>query len=192
MTPKEKAEYLIDTFGDDLAIKLVGEFLDATLGYLDECHSVVNYWQQTKNDIKKLIKNRPTMEENKYYTPTIEEFCVGFEYETRHKMTYQKAIVKTTTDLVLIERILQNEDPSFGIRVKKLDIDDIEDCGMGFRMDCIYAHINKDDVYIEYSDLEDLSKQEIRIYNSQDPLFKGLIKNKTELIKTLNRLRLLK
>lgn len=61
MTPKEKAKYLIDTFGYELAIKLVDEFLEATLGYLDEYHSLVNYWQQTKNDIKKINKNKPEL-----------------------------------------------------------------------------------------------------------------------------------
>jgi len=69
--------------------------------------------------------------ENKYYTPTIEEFHVGFEFEFRHSDYKEDGWKKFTTPVFNMER----EDCPFACqtleeyRVKYLDREDIESLG---------------------------------------------------------------
>lgn len=60
------------------------------------------------------------MENNKYYTPTIEEFHVGFEYEIDYGDEW---VSETQFDGFLHNKKLEN------IRVKYLDKEDIESLG---------------------------------------------------------------
>lgn len=80
--------------------------------------------------------------ENKYYTPTIEEFCVGFEYEYKEKKVWKKDeldisgmtsgdcgadhYVENDIDFIL-DKLKSND-----IRVKYLDREDIESFGFKF------------------------------------------------------------
>ena len=87
--------------------------------------------------------------ENKYYTPEIEEFHVGFEYEMKER--FLDGTVKNQIDfdnakwkscisdsaIMYVERALEGknaENNLCGIRVKYLDKQDIEDCG--FTKEC--------------------------------------------------------
>ena len=65
--------------------------------------------------------------ENKYYTPTIEEFHIGFEYETRFGLNspFTTCILHPGYKFTQIEKDI-NEDY---IRVKYLDDEDIKSLG---------------------------------------------------------------
>jgi len=86
------------------------------------------------------------METSKYYTPFLEEFHVGFEYE--YKSTFldgtvktkeqfeanpwNKGVIKSLYDLVYVERVLNGanfKNSLSGIRVKYIDKEDIESLG---------------------------------------------------------------
>lgn len=124
--------------------------------------------------------------ENRYYTPSIEEFYIGFEYEmqlredTWAKYTfpqYPRAGIEWNTDnpISIIEQIKKKY-----LRVKYLDSSDIESFG--------FIHIGAlwfEDVEKSYR-IRKWKENEIDIYkywgsNDVTPVFKGKIKNKSEL-----------
>lgn len=99
------------------------------------------------------------MENNKYYTPQIEEFCVGFEYEEYQQKEWNKLIsppkslgyewvtktFNTSTSLSKIKSKItgangmnwmldgvDQEHPSCKIRIKKLNEQDILESGFSF------------------------------------------------------------
>jgi hypothetical protein len=139
--------------------------------------------------------------ENKYYTPEIEEFHPGFEYE--HKLYYADDVnlnPKTLGDTIVpkkwikrevwyiwIDEIynayIENESVKDLIRVKYLDEDDIK--SYGFEHD----QTTKDGVqYIKGSLLDDnvwhlfYKDRYVHIFNQfSDKVFNGQIKNKSEL-----------
>lgn len=81
---------------------------------------------------------------DKYYTPTIEEFCIGFEYELRHPVLVDKGWVHVYEDQWTKEIFTQRDfERGFGwdrrrdieehlIRVKYLDKEDIESLGFKY------------------------------------------------------------
>lgn len=144
------------------------------------------------------------MEENKYYTPSIEEFHVGFEFQKWevHDLYYQTLIMQDTTSLIFIKERLQE------IRVKYLDNKDIEELGFinwtvewtdparyyftkslsdgsesikkGIQLFFIFGSYNRDRVTIyNYVD------------NNKIILFDGVIKNKSELKVLLKQLQII-
>ena len=135
---------------------------------------------------------------NKYYTPTIEEFHVGFEYSilTEDPTIYDTRIVETTLGLYNTIRLV--EEKYGAISVKYLDVDDIKSCGFTFDEGTSkqYSIINKDNdkysIYFDCLDRTDIIRDGIGIiiYNDiSEELFRGYIKNKSEfklLIKQLN------
>ena len=136
---------------------------------------------------------------NKYYTPKIEEFHVGFECEWQSRVrneTWNKQI--SDTDLVsiaydAIEHSDEDEPFEEQFRVKYLDKDDIEGCGF------ILTGKPNDSKYY-FRDVDDMLGITVRVgfYKNGgnnlhlyefigdriETLFSGEIKNKTEL-KTL-------
>ncbi len=68
---------------------------------------------------------------NKYYTPTIEEFHVGFECEIKRGEEFEKYICKESILELSALAIDVNINKSF--RVKYLDREDIENCGWYFK-----------------------------------------------------------
>ena len=144
---------------------------------------------------------------NKYYTPKIEEFHVGFEIEVYNQSTsswYKKTctIESIQEDIISVcgaagmNWSLDGEDenhPSSRTRVKYLDKDDIEDCGF------ILTGKPNDSKYY-FRDVDDMLSITVRVgfYKNGgnnlhlyefigdriETLFSGEIKNKTEL-KTL-------
>ena len=156
---------------------------------------------------------------NKYYTPEIEEFHVGFEYEIKeesgkldsNKTNYKLEWVKQIFTIEeLLEYSFEPQDNYFKIhleekqfRVKFLDKQDIE--SLGFEFDYNYADspelgfINevqiKDNLQymLYYNPITNKCRIE-RIFNcgtgKEDYLFNGMIKNKSELIKLLKQLEI--
>ena len=127
----------------------------------------------------------------KYYTPKIEEFFVGFEYEEFWNDQWDKRIYSIDSFICdgsqdepyEIEEI----NPNFH-RVKYLDKDDIEDLGYGFRTFLWGFESSDGNIIIEVEDIDDMQKGTIDIYCVQDLRFKGRIKNKSEIAKILKQL----
>lgn len=116
--------------------------------------------------------------ENKYYTPTIEEFHVGFEYEYKYSdkgWTFKVYEPHFTINNVEVEEYC---------RVKHLDKEDIE--SLGFEQ-IEYDTYKKENIYIElnmeYKTFISAIKQ-----GESSILFQGTIKNKSELKKLLKQL----
>lgn len=118
--------------------------------------------------------------ENKYYTPTIEEFHVGFEY----KLPQGDVItVEETTDLFSIAEYL---DMNTGIKVKYLDQEDIESFGFTERREggnaVVWFRLEDNFQLVKW----DNGKIEIALCgSSRVRVFDGVIKNKSELKKVL-------
>lgn len=133
---------------------------------------------------------------DKYYTPKIEEFHVGFEYEglmtMRGHQSWSENDYSLNTDLDVYDEL----------RVKYLDKEDIEELG--------FKHLKKsiDDWFELEGDfnLGSWTSYKIQIHygyhdhilsiNAIDrpgehKLFEGVIKNKSELIKLLIQLRII-
>lgn len=138
---------------------------------------------------------------NKYYTPSIEEFHIGFEFQKWqvHDLYYQTLIMQADINLTFIEERLQE------IRVKYLDTEDIESLGFTKNISGeIPSHSNyyklNDNKIIqitEYWSHEKLRRSNlIRIYTGvqhQYPyseVFRGEIKNKSELKRLLKQLNI--
>lgn len=159
--------------------------------------------------------------ENKYYTPGIEEFCVGFEYESR-AAGYGAEWIKETIYAMFrdgwesnIDDVLaMYEDGGDEFRVKYLDQQDIEDCGFGNKRKSVWDwyelnktfrmrsghHISKiklihdrSNEFLEVTD-EDICPN-IKIWGdfsgTDEVLFEGLVKNKTEFKKILKQIGVL-
>ena len=141
----------------------------------------------------------------KYYTPSIEEFHVGFECEIEYKHRFVDAIVDfspldkevsfvCTNEnycLIITEEILS----SHKIRVKHLDREDIEECGWVFNRKSgpsqIFKLLKSENVNLVYQFDDKLDKSPfINIYFSNGPEFTYdmKIKNKSELKKLLSQL----
>lgn len=144
---------------------------------------------------------------NKYYTPELEEFHVGFEYEALvdyYKQEFEKFTIDDTDSLRSICSTWDRGEVEYW-RVKYLDREDIESLGWdhdyntepipnreelpvseGYLFDkqnetgelWILYHFSDNIVWIEY----------IKDCGGQGYLFKGTIKNKSELKKLLKQL----
>jgi hypothetical protein len=136
-------------------------------------------------------------EENKYYIPEIEEFHVGFEcefYNSKDKHFYFEAPdgwIKTMIGENLYLREFTNQYQLLKenlFRVKYLNKEDIESC-LSNLLD--FKIINfEDDNFIEYefskggmeySGLYTISDRIFSVYENDECLFRGEIKNKSEL-----------
>lgn len=128
------------------------------------------------------------MEYNKYYTPTIEEFHIGFEFEVQglkdSEITWQSISVKNIDALMLIDRMTT--------RVKYLDKEEIEslgwkDCDNIYNTirwdfnDYILMFYKKDNRYLIFRDCGP---------NNIQTVFNGFIKNKSELKKLMQQLNI--
>jgi len=117
--------------------------------------------------------------EAQYYTPTIDEFHVGFEYEELRKdwvkLTYGGFLPKTIGEYL----------KEGAIRVKHLDRQDIEECG--------WTQRDHDTYDIEGYALEFDSEYKTFIYHTgprHGTVFKGTIRNKSELVKLMQMLNI--
>jgi hypothetical protein len=122
-------------------------------------------------------------EENKYYTPEIEEFHVGFEYEHRNLPDGEDA---EWFPHVFNKHCDAETHKNMERRVKHLDREDIEGCGFEelnekdeYRLksnDAIWLEIKHGLVFIE------------NLHERDGNLFKGTIKNKSELKRILKQI----
>ena len=143
------------------------------------------------------------MEENKYYTPEIEEFCVGFEYETTYlKSVWTKEVLyKMDSDWFFASYINDAVETEF--RVKLLDRQDIESLGFTDKPIAVdqkfsYYKLLENDKVCQITTYWDMNKSKrdnlIRIYVGYlnkypyTEIFRGDIKNKSELQKLLKQL----
>ena len=145
---------------------------------------------------------------DKYYTPELEEFYTGFEYETCNFKN--KIWIKKITDMNIISltSCIYDENPELfknEYRVKYLDKEDIESLGFIITKDNEEVELSLESKrYIGGPSVGDdykiiilygLDNKEMWIYKKcnngyEDDLFKGLIKNKSELIKLLKQLQI--
>lgn len=142
------------------------------------------------------------MENNLYYTPTIEEFHVGFEYEVMipEKSIWSKEVFFLNDSHINIIKwvTIQDEFTTHKVRVKYLDQSDIESLGwmydmtdfnnkfvflvnQRYKINSMYNLVKYDD-----QDLITISKKD----DNSSYIFKGIIKNKSELIKLMQQLNI--
>lgn len=150
---------------------------------------------------------------DKYYTPELNEFHVGFECEWQCKIrneTWSKQICDT--DLIniaydAIEHADEEEPFEEQFRVKYLDKEDIESLGFissnvrdvlkeeaefikGFKKDTYILYIQEDKKLVIYNQKEYDISNKITGNWTEEILFKGYIKNKSKLIKLLKQLQI--
>ncbi len=145
------------------------------------------------------------MENNLYYTPTIEEFYVGFEYEIKIKDNWRKKST-TISDFSPISdydgmSILEEDLISNIIRVKTLDQSDIE----SLRLNGLEITEYVEESHLEFTwfkgielfGLLTFTDKMISFYEYNystreysDCIFRGTIKNKSELIKLQQQLNI--
>jgi hypothetical protein len=133
------------------------------------------------------------MKDSKYYTPEIEEFHVGFEYEELLLKTYPDMdpnswVKKTITNGIGIVNVYCDLQIDEFIRVKYLDQEDIESLGFYHDEDNCYFDGKFGDIGLFYSDGDGMVKIVVKPHSSNSPvLFNGKIKNKSELKKVLKQ-----
>jgi hypothetical protein len=119
-------------------------------------------------------------EENKYYTPEIEEFHVGFEYEEKPKGSIEYAY---TPNVWIKEYHLKHLFTRITPRVKHLDREDIESLGCEyFREEYPYAIYKRGFVYVFFR--EEMPNNVIVSYDIdgyKSQIFNGTVKNKSQL-----------
>jgi hypothetical protein len=139
------------------------------------------------------------MSDAKYYTPTVEEFYVGFEYEFRTLKEWEERKIDEVYDgyyctLGSVKEGLKED----RIRVKYLDKEDIESLGFKYLGKSIHGWFElerdfglgnyKIQIHYGYSD-NGLCVKAVKGSNVHS-LFDGIVKNKSELIKLLIQLRI--
>ena len=142
------------------------------------------------------------MEDNKYYTPTIDEFHVGFEYEAFINNSWQSKVMNDYEDIIYFLFDMNAKtwlSINEGIvRVKYLDKEDLE--SLGFIKSKPRWHQHWNDFYKVYDSYScnirvnnirnktSISIHTISINNITKCLFIGTIKNKSELKVLLKQL----
>jgi len=130
--------------------------------------------------------------ENKYYTPSIEEFCIGFEYETIYLQDYDNWVKETLSQedaSYFFDSYIADASP-LEFRVKYLDKEDVESLGFrnymnsvnnAYKLNNIVIRIKGDYILIFRYDE----------YTIDELVFKGIIKNKSELKILLKQLNII-
>ena len=127
--------------------------------------------------------------ENKYYLPKIEELHIGFECEIdqseiNKNFKWCEYVIGTDYETITIARAVSEVNKN-GIRVKYLDRQDIESFGFKlFENMPSRFHYNKYELDVDYLNV-------IRIEYDCNYIFKGKIKNKSELKKLLIQLEII-
>lgn len=116
---------------------------------------------------------------NKYYTPEIEEFHVGFEYYLKGENNKRILSTNCTVDTELS-------------RVKYLDKEDIESLGFeGQKANSVYFKKNGYRL-VHWLDKPVRITTILKLYSDGDEevIFKGIIRNKSELKRLLKQLNI--
>jgi len=129
------------------------------------------------------------MEDNKYYTPTIDEFHVGFEYEAFINNSWQSKVMNDYEDIIYFLFDMNAKtwlSINEGIvRVKYLDKEDIESLGFDCTSDDQYYLIDNYTLLIDNDYFLQILKDD---FEEDIYLFQGTIKNKSELKVLLKQL----
>lgn len=136
--------------------------------------------------------------ENKYYTPKIEEFYIGFRFEFYRTLTtyiegqepivsndWLEAVVATdfpNPTIPMIDAMLHKGH----IRVKELDETDIIEAGWKFDEKNYYDYVLKDYTIDTFNWVD--KPFEIKIEKDNDILFRGNIKNYNKLLDVMEML----
>ena len=142
---------------------------------------------------------------NKYYTPTIEEFCIGFEYEelsnvgSWYKTQFGDNNGEYNNELSECYWNITHDK----IRVKYLDKEDIESLGFKLKGKSIDLWFEKEGIYLrddgyhlnniklQYGLHDNNLKITFNYVAGEEQIhFEGKIKNKTELKKLLKQLEI--
>lgn len=129
--------------------------------------------------------------DNKYYTPDISEFNIGFEFEANiltsilgmHEESnwiQLKFMDMSREDKLLIGEFFKTGNfPLRSVRVKYLDQSDIE--SFGFRLDLVdgkyIGRYKKGNIFL----MDQIVRNKIQIHNMQEVEYEGIVKNKSEL-----------
>ena len=139
---------------------------------------------------------------NKYYTPEIEEFYVGFEFEQEERVIGStimvKQIIKIPEDISLAFE-MYNESDEAEIRVKYLDREDIESLEFLFTGKAVCDWYEKEGSFeignwtsYKVQLLHDVKNNWVKVIaldcGEEVEIFQGTIKNKSELKKLLKQL----
>ena len=147
----------------------------------------------------------------KYYTPTINEFHVGFEYESNYNKSNWKVATLKYDDVASFFDNYVYDASSIEFRVKYLDIEDIESFGFthtaslkgyqeNFRIEKLFRRLNEEhddtmwqNVFLQYApDIHRIIiRNEISDGSEDETFFEGVIKNKSELKKLLIQLNII-
>jgi len=133
-------------------------------------------------------------EKDKYYTPSIDEFHVGFEYEAMVGLAGWVKKISSVDDSATYPCNLQYRITDKMVRVKVLDQEDIQNCGWvrssskAVRFD-LPKWVNGD---IPMLYLNGGCKVHIRDYYDEETLFNGTIRNISELKQAMKMLGLTK
>tara|TARA_B110001454_G_C12469589_1_gene329790 strand:- start:161 stop:547 length:387 start_codon:yes stop_codon:yes gene_type:complete len=118
-----------------------------------------------------------------YYVPSIEEFRIGFEYEGFVNGIWNKFPIDDVYQLRKIPYTsIEHNDGR--VRVKHLDIEDIESFGFELLSEDDYFSPNGYNIYIGNV----ITKGIVEIY-AEGVCFMGVIKNKSELRKILEQVK---
>jgi hypothetical protein len=149
--------------------------------------------------------------ENKYYTPTIEEFHIGFECEYKSQELIGEAISKIIDLKLMYGKELEvPEDDLFehhvingrdiqmyslnphllkDFRVKRLDREDIESLGWDQVEYDTYRLGTQQEFFFEFNpEYKSFIYSKTNKLNSSNVIFMGTIKNKSELKKLMQQL----
>lgn len=129
--------------------------------------------------------------DNKYYTPSIEEFHIGFEYEHFCDMEWNKVLIKNSDDFNWATIRIDIED----VRVKYLDKDDIEslgwfckdttDSGQGYFWE---TKTKQHSIIYNYTTNRMIINMRGNVWKEDYTAFVGTINNKSELKKLIKQL----
>ena len=127
------------------------------------------------------------MNKNKYYTPKIEEFFVGFEFETNYLYDVWESRVLSSSEADYFFNTYYADAVATEFRVKYLDKEDLENLGFRNYMKSVNDTYKLNDTVIRIkSDYILVFRYDE--YTIDELLFKGVIKNKSELKKLLTQL----
>lgn len=141
-------------------------------------------------------------ENGKYYTPSIEEFHVGFECEVRHfnpkgeelHYTWRKAKAEFMgNELVLNSGRICSVTDVKNIRVKHLDHDDIVECGWKEYVTSgamAFFKLGEQTLNITYDTKRVLIS--VKDFGNNVVLFNGTIRNKSELQRIMRQIGITK
>lgn len=119
----------------------------------------------------------------KYYTPELSEFHVGFEYEYTLLAGWRSNTFQLDSNIQALEQAIN----AGYIRVKHLDREDIESLGWYEEQPGVGKYRDITEAFTLYTDDETT----ISIFKSNDPIFlDGTIRNISELKKLMKQLNI--